>query len=108
VELQAGGYFCITKCKTKVKSALEEEELDPDYLNVYPNPVTDKVHITMKDIEHYKMIQLYDIAGSSHSIASIDKRSDNQEIDMTQLPPGYYFIKIVMEDSSRMIQVIKQ
>ncbi len=43
-----------------------------------------------------------------HSITSIDKRSDKLEIDMAQLPAGYYFIKIVMEDFSRIIQVIKQ
>ena len=84
------------------------EELDPDYLNVYPNPVVDKVHITMKDIENYKMIQLYDFTGRSHPITSIDKRTDNLEIDMSQLSAGSYFIRIIMEDTSRVVQIIKE
>jgi hypothetical protein len=100
-----------TKCKnTKsafVSSAMEEEELDPDLLMVYPNPVTDKVHLSMKDIEHYKMILILDITGKPHHMDSIEKRRDKLEIDMSQLSSGYYFIKIVMEDSMKVIQVIK-
>jgi len=102
-----------TKCKKNTKAALaaiaiEEEDLELDKMLVYPNPVRDKVHITMKDIEHYKMIMMYDIAGSAHSITSIDKRSDKLEIDMSKLPPGFYFIKIVMGDSSQVVQLIKE
>ena len=102
-----------TKCNPTTKSAsvaaaIEVEELDPDYLNVYPNPVTDKVHITMKDIEHYKVIMMYDMTGRQHHITSIDKRADNLEIDMAQLQAGYYIFKIVMEDSTRVVQIIKK
>jgi hypothetical protein len=70
--------------------------------------VTDKVHITMKDIEHYKMIQLYDFVGRLHPIISIDKRTDNLEIDMTQMASGPYFIKVVMEDFIKVVPLIKK
>ncbi|MEA3461142.1 MAG: T9SS type A sorting domain-containing protein, partial [Bacteroidota bacterium] len=72
------------------------------------NPVIDKVHITMKDIENYKLIQLYDFTGRSFPITSIDKRTDNLEIDMAELSSGNYFIRIVMEDSARVVQIIKK
>jgi hypothetical protein len=62
----------------------------------------------MRDIENYKLIQLYDFAGRSFPIASIDKRTDHLEIDMEQLAAGHYFIRVVMEDSSRVVQIIKQ
>ncbi len=103
-----------TKCKKNTKSAsvsgavVGEEELEADYLNVYPNPVVEKVHITMKGIENYKMIQLYDFTGRSHAITSIDKRTDNLEIDMADLASGNYFIRIVMEDSARVVQIVKK
>ena len=102
-----------TKCNTNTKSASVSgsatvEELDPDLLVAYPNPVVDKVHITMKDIENYKMIQLYDITGRLFPITSIDKRTDNLEIDMAQLSAGNYFIRIIMEDTSRVVQIIKE
>lgn len=103
-----------TKCKKNTKSAsvsgavVEEEELGADYLNVYPNPVVDKVYVTMKGIEDYKLIQLYDFTGRSHAITSVDKRIDKLEIDMADLASGNYFIRIVMEDSSRVVQIIKK
>lgn len=103
-----------TKCQTKVKSAqvsveIVEEELDPDQLVAYPNPVVNKVYLSMKDIENYKLIQLYDFTGRVHAITSIDKRADLLEIEMAQLSAGNYFIRVIMEDdSSRVVQIIKE
>ena len=79
-----------------------------DELVAYPNPVGEKLYISMKDIEHYKMIVLYDFAGRSHPITSIDKRSDRLEIEMIHLSPGHYFIRIEMEDSTQVVPIIKQ
>jgi hypothetical protein len=102
-----------TKCNPNTKSAfvetaVEEEELDDDYLLVYPNPVTEKVHITMKDIEQYKNISLFDITGKPHPISSIETRRDKLEIDLAQVPSGYYFIKILMAESAKIVQIIKE
>ena len=89
-------------------AAVEVEELDADFLNAYPNPVIDKVHIIMKDIQDYKVIQLYDLSGKSHPLTSIDKRTDKLEIDMAGLSSGHYVIRIIMEDRARVVQVIKK
>ncbi|TFH20590.1 MAG: T9SS type A sorting domain-containing protein [Bacteroidia bacterium] len=104
-----------TKCKgNSLKAATvsmdmeEEPGLDADQLVAYPNPVADKLYISMKDIEYYKMIILYDFAGRSHPLMSIDKGPDQLEIDMGHLASGYYFIRIEMEDSTRVVPVIKQ
>jgi len=103
-----------TKCQTNIKSAqasveIVEEELDPDQLVAYPNPVVNKVYLSMKDIENYKLIQLYDFTGRVHAITSIDKRADLLEIEMAQLSSGNYFIRVIMEDdSSRVVQIIKE
>ena len=103
-----------TKCLTNVKSTqvsveIMEEELVPDQLLAYPNPVVNKVYLSMKDIENYKMIQLYDFTGRVHPITSIDKRADLLEIEMAQLSAGNYFIRVIMEDdSSRVVQIIKE
>jgi hypothetical protein len=62
----------------------------------------------MKGIENYQMITIYDLAGNSYPIESIEKRSHLLEIDMAELSSGAYFIRIVMEDDSRVVTVIKQ
>lgn len=103
-----------TKCKgngkksASVTTGVKEILPAPDELVAYPNPVGDKLYISMKDIEHYKMIVLYDFAGRSHPVTSVDKRSDQLEIDMVHLSPGHYFIRIEMEDSTRVVPIIKQ
>ena len=103
-----------TKCTPNLKSAAvstaveEEPEFDLDLIRVYPNPVAEKVHISMKGIENYKAILLYDMAGTMYPIESIEKRSHLLEIDMAELSSGAYFIRIVMEDDSRVVTVIKQ
>ena len=102
-----------TKCTGNPKSASVSAEVGsevpaPDQLLAYPNPVGEKVYLSMKDIENYKMIQLYDFAGRSFPINSIVKRTDNLEIDMAQLSAGHYFIRVVMEDSAKVVQIVKQ
>ena len=104
-----------TKCNTNTKSATvsgvatEEEPPAPDELVAYPNPVVDMVHLSLKDVENYKLIQLYDFTGKSHQIRSIDKQINLLEIDLAQLSSGTYFIRVIMEDdSSRVVQVIKK
>jgi hypothetical protein len=103
-------YECKGDGKKSATVTTEVEEILPgkDELVAYPNPVGEKLYISMKDIEHYKMIVLYDFAGRSHPITSIDKRSDQLEIDMVHLSPGHYFIRIEMEDSTQVVPIIKQ
>lgn len=103
-----------TKCNPNTKSArvsasVEEEELpEIEYLRAYPNPVTHRVNLVMKDIQDYKMIILLDVTGRACQISNIKTRSDRMEIDMTSLPSGPYFIRVVMEDKTNVIRVIKQ
>ena len=82
--------------------------MDPDQLVAYPNPVGDKLYISMKDIENYKRIMLYDFAGRSIPLTSIDQRSDQLEIDMGFLQAGHYYIRLEMDDSLQVIPIIKQ
>jgi hypothetical protein len=51
---------------------------------------------------------LYDMAGNVYPIESIEKRSNLLEIDMAELSSGAYFIRIVMEDASKVVTIIKQ
>ena len=103
-----------TKCNTNLKSAAvsvsveAEPELSFENLRVYPNPVAEKVHIAFNGIENFSSIMLYDMAGNVYPIENIDRRSNLLEIDMTQLSSGAYFIRIVMEDDSKVVTVIKQ
>ena len=80
----------------------------PVDLIAYPNPVTDKVNISMKGIETYERIQVYDRSGRTNSVTCTIRSQDMLEIDMSELSPGAYFIRVEMKNTSRIFPVIKQ
>jgi hypothetical protein len=101
-----------TKCPPVPKSAAvsaegKEEIGGPDQLQVYPNPVTGWLHVTMKGLEHYDMITLHDLSGRSYRIPAVQVRSDLVEMDMSSLRPGSYVIRILMKDQVMFVPVIK-
>ena len=111
----ANAYSTSTKCGSESKSALaappdiiKESETLPVDLVVYPNPVTDKVTISLKGIETNKMIQVLDYSGKSQTVTITIRNEDIVEIDMSALSPGTYFIRVVMDYNSRLFTVIKK
>jgi hypothetical protein len=105
-----------TKCGSESKSAValttpdvfKESESLPVNLVAYPNPVTDKVYISMKGIEAYEIIRVYDYSGRSQPFKSTIVNQDVVEIDMSSLSPGTYFINVQIKYNSRIFTVIKQ
>jgi hypothetical protein len=102
-----------TKCKPSKKSAsvftdLEEEEsIDREQLLAYPNPVTDKVYISMEGIENHKMLALHDLTGRLFPVSSMEIGTNKLEIDLRGMPSGHYIVRIVMRDGIRLVPLIK-
>ena len=103
-----------TKCNKNTKSAFVSTEMEEELitqgeeLNVYPNPVVEKLYLEMEGIEQYEMIQVFDLSGKSFPVTSIVSRTDMLEIDMSELASGPYYIRVVLEDTSKVVTVIKQ
>jgi hypothetical protein len=113
VRQAAGANASSTKCPTNQKSASvstssEEALLAVKALKAYPNPVMDKLYLTMEGIAHVEMIVLYDLSGKSYPMTSTVNRADLVEIDVAALPAGPYYIRVVLEDTSMVVPVIKQ
>ncbi|MCU0363706.1 MAG: T9SS type A sorting domain-containing protein, partial [Bacteroidales bacterium] len=104
-----------TKCGPDYKSASAlqaakgaEPELQPVDLIAYPNPFTDRINISMQGIGDYESIQVYDYSGKTHSVSGTVRNQDLLELDMSALPKGTYFIRIVIGFNSRIFTVIKK
>ncbi|HER08044.1 MAG TPA: T9SS type A sorting domain-containing protein, partial [Bacteroides sp.] len=95
-----------TKCTSSPKKSASV--MEPESILVYPNPVSEKVSVVMKAIEKFRMVIVYDLAGRIHPVKSIEKGPDRLELDLSGLPSGPYFIKIVMEDTLQIVQVIRK
>jgi hypothetical protein len=77
-------------------------------LLAYPNPAIEKVYLEMKDIGEYEMVQIYDLSGKSQPVSPLVIGKNILEIDMSRLSSGHYFIRVIMKDESRVVQIIKK
>jgi len=75
-----------------------DEELDAPQLLVYPNPVSDVLHISTGG-ESASGIELYDVAGKRvlYSDLSIKPESSSVDISIRHLEAGVYFYSILTE-----------
>lgn len=73
-----------------------QEETSIEGLNLYPNPVTNgKVYITSKkDLE--KGIIIFDVLGKK----VLQTYISTKELNVSNLPPGVYIIKITEENAT--------
>ena len=71
-----------------------------EIINLYPNPANDKIHIEGLEGEHE--IQIYNAFGLLVKTTTLQGDS---EINISDLPTGYYFIRI---DNRRAVKFIKE
>lgn len=71
-------------------------------LNIWPNPATDKLHISSK--EPITSVRIYDVTGKLIKTSFQPKG----EIDISQLTDGLYFIKLESRDATVTHRFVKQ
>ena len=81
---------------------LSQPEFSQLQLTLYPNPVTDVLHINSLDV--INTISVFDIYGKV--IKSIDVNSQNIEISVNRLLAGVYFVKAQTKDNKTIVKRI--
>lgn len=79
-----------TKNKTIILTAVNDIE---NQVLIYPNPVTNLLNI--KTHKYINTIEIIGLNGQKVFSKTYDKVSDLLELDLSQLPAGMYFIKIL-------------
>lgn len=79
-------------------------DLDMAELKLYPNPTSDVVTISYKDI--IDVIEVYSMIGQKVKETKVS--SDEITIDLTDLASGTYIIKVIVGQNSQLIKVIKK
>ena len=77
---------------------------DSDLLQFYPNPVNDILKV--KSRSFISNISIYSIAGVMVQAKSVDSSSIN--IDMSTLVSGIYFVKVLTDEGSKTMKIIKK
>ncbi len=73
---------------------------------VYPNPTSSKIFITSK--EHVSSYEIYNTLGQKVLEGSFNKVLDQEEMDMTNLQIGLYFLNIKGDKTTKSIKIIKK
>ena len=82
--------------------------IDEDQLNVYPNPNTGELRIEIGELK-IKNIEIYDVNGSKQKIASRRQQAESEiVIDISHLPAGIYFVKVITGQGEVIKKIVKQ
>jgi hypothetical protein len=83
------------------------EEL-PTELQVYPNPVVDKVVINFgPDANISDDVVIYDAQGKMHRVNTVWRTSQEIELDMTSMLKGQYLIRVHVDNNFELIRIVK-
>ncbi len=95
------GYQILPRYISDFDTYLGIDELYTGYINLYPNPVENSFRIDAQD--RIENIEVYDLKGRV-----LFELSNTNQVDMSQLRPGTYLIKAILEDAYWIKKVIKQ
>lgn len=96
IAVPAGGYNInwIKFTSTSLKSANENESAisEGNELSIYPNPAGDYLNISTSELNIGSQLDIYDISGKM--IRSEIITDTNMMLDLSQVNPGVYFVKV--------------
>lgn len=97
-----------TVLKISNANGVENTSYDNSLINIYPNPVIDKINITVQKKQLYKTISfsIYNIQGQLLLQQSI--LQDKTEFDINGFAKGVYILKLNIDDKTEMTRFVKE
>ena len=89
-----------------IYESLGVENQNKQKVNIYPNPVKDKLHIILKDNHNYKELYLFNILGQLIDVKKVSKR--DIVIAMGGMESSVYVLELVSENSKHSVKVLKR
>lgn len=91
----------------KLTCSLSDDDIldrsDKNDFMIYPNPTKDKVYINSS----YETIQVFLIEQNGKIVSEKTLNGKVAEYDLSYLPPGLYYLKIVYGDNVSDVKIIK-
>lgn len=92
------GYGRVNAHQALLQGAVSVDDIAASKVSIFPNPSSDYLFIKSKI--DYKEIRLINMLGSTFFRSEIQRHSDLQKIDISDLPSGIYLIKISNNDKT--------
>jgi len=77
-------------------TAIHEINANGLYISIYPNPVTENIHITMKSSTQNVRFRLYDVIGNEITDVIL---GNHTSVDVKTLGSGIYFYRIISNEN---------
>lgn len=74
-------------------------------MSIYPNPATDLILLDLQDAGKLVTVSIFDQSGRLCSVS--DLNGQNKKIDVSSLIPGFYFMKVVDGNHSRVVKIVR-
>lgn len=88
-------------------SATGIQKPDSTPINIYPNPVSDRLTFQSEKAEGNVIVSFTDVTGRLVSNQVLNFKNHTCEADVTSLVPGTYFVNVQMNDKIQYVKVIK-
>ncbi len=94
----------VTSSRAEAEMPLNDQILD-DYVSIYPNPVSDRLTVSLHAAEEGATVSLYD--GNGKLLYTSTARGSQHILNMSNFSSGLYFIKVVNGTKSITKKIIK-
>jgi hypothetical protein len=100
------GKYTFLQEKLEISSTREDEL--PTLLQVYPNPATDNIHVVF-DLYGHTDIDIIDMTGRLvYTKAYTASGFTDLSLNLSNLNPGVFFVRVRAEDNSNVLRFIKE
>ena len=103
VEVTSGSCVEISECINF--NTLGVDQFTKDEIDIFPNPVTSKLQVNLKVIEQAQL-SILNIEGKK--VLELQLLKKLNEIDMSNLSNGVYFIKVISVDKEGAFKIVKE
>jgi hypothetical protein len=98
-----------TVCVTTIESSIDQLSINSDRLSIYPNPTTGEISVninsSVEDIKDWNL-QITDVLG--RTVYAKSSLNYNNDIDLSNLPGGVYFITVINKMRRAVVPVVRQ
>jgi len=93
-----------------ILTVIEKKESPSGVLSVYPNPFDDEITLQVQDIHSsFSRVELMDITGKTVMAIDYSKNTNNtMQIQLDDLPAGFYLLKVTMDKGSETKKLLKK
>jgi hypothetical protein len=99
-------FFCIDNLTIDVTVGNSKTEMNHKEVQVFPNPANEVLYFKNVDINHKTLISIFNINGQL--ILENSLYHNHQALDISELPKGFYSIKVQTENATSIQKFVKQ